>query len=128
MSSQRDLAVFYRSLAEMLRAGVIVSGALDSCAHILPEAGAAAPVVEQGRPMSEAFAQFPRTFPTDHVKLIQIAERSGSLDATVNDLADYAAELIAARRTVVSGLTLPAMIVHVAAFITPVPALVLGRM
>ena len=42
------------------------------------------------------------------------------------DLADHAAELIAARRTIVSGLTLPVFVVHIAALIAPVPALVLG--
>jgi type II secretory pathway component PulF len=127
MPADRDLAVFYRSFAEMLRAGVVVSGALESCAHILPEAGAAAQLVERGQPVSVAFAHFPKTFPADHVRLIHIAEQSGRLDTTVNDLADYAAEMIAARRTLVSGLALPALIIHIAAFITPVPALVLGH-
>jgi type IV pilus assembly protein PilC len=127
MSADRDLAVFYRTLAEMLRAGVVASVALDSCAHTLPEAGLAARIVERGQPLSAAFTHFPQIFPADHVRLLQISERTGSVDATLSDLADYAAEMIAARRTLVSGLTLPAFVVHIAAFIAPIPGLVLGQ-
>ncbi|MBI5766863.1 MAG: type II secretion system F family protein [Verrucomicrobia bacterium] len=127
MPADRDLAVFYRSLAEMLRAGVVVGGALESCASSLPEAGAAARIVAQGQPLSAAFARFPRVFPSDHVQLLQIAEHSGSLEATLHDLADYATEMDSAQRTVKSGLTLPAFIVHLGAFLAPVSGLVLGH-
>jgi type II secretory pathway component PulF len=126
MRADRDLAVFYRTLAEMMRAGVLGSAALEASAHTLPEAAAAARIVARGQPMSEAFAKFPRVFPADQVRLLQIAEQTGSVDATLADLADYAAEMITARRTVVSGLMLPAFIVHVAAFIVPLPGLILG--
>jgi type IV pilus assembly protein PilC len=127
MPADRDLAVFYRSLAEMVRAGVIGSAALEACAHFLPDAGQAARFVEQGRPLSEALSRFPRIFPAHHVRLLQVAERTGSVDATLSDLADYAAEMTAARRTVVSGLTLPAFVLHLAAIITPLPGLILGH-
>jgi type II secretory pathway component PulF len=127
MPADRDLAVFYRSLAEMLRAGLVTSGALEACAHVLPEATPAARIVEQGRPLSAALARFPRTFPPDHLKLLQTAEQCGSVDATLGDLADYADEMIAARRTFMSGLALPAFVLHVAVFLGPLPALVLGR-
>ena len=83
MAADRDLAVFYRSLAEMLRAGVIASEALGTCVHVLPEAEAAARIVAQGRPLSVAFARFPRVFPADQVRLLQIAEHTGSVDATL---------------------------------------------
>ena len=128
MPADRDLAVFYRTLAEMLRAGVLTSGSLHACAHVLPEAGPAARLVEQGRPLSAALAHFPRVFPADHIRLLQIAEQSGSVDATLGDLADYAAEMIAARRTVMSGLALPAFVLHLAFFLAPVPGLVLGQL
>jgi type IV pilus assembly protein PilC len=126
MAAQGDLVVFYRTLAEMLRAGMVASVALDSCAHVVPVAGDAARVVEQGQPLSEAFARFPRIFPADQVRLLQVAERSGSVDATLSDLADYAGEMIRARRTIVSGLMLPAVVIHVAALVLPLPGLILG--
>jgi general secretion pathway protein F len=94
----------------------------------LPEAATAARIVEQGRPLSAALAQFPRVFPVDHNRLLQIAEQSGSVDATLGDLADYAAEMIAARRTVLSGLALPALVLHLSFFLAPVPGLVLGHL
>ena len=128
MPADRDLAVFYRTLAEMLRAGILTSGSLHACAHVLPEAGPAARFVEQGRPLSAALAHFPRVFPADHIRLLQIAEQSGSVDATLGDLADYAAEMIGARRTVMSGLALPAFVLHFAIFLAPVPGLVLGQL
>jgi type II secretory pathway component PulF len=60
MAADRDLAVFYRTLAEMLRAGVITSVSLDACAHVLPEAGPAGRIVERGRPLSAALARDPK--------------------------------------------------------------------
>ena len=126
MAADRDLVVFYRSLAEMLRAGVVASEAVGSCAHVLPEADRAARFVAQGQPLSAAFARFPKIFPADQIRLLQVAESAGSIDVTLADLSDYAAEIIRARRTVVSGLTLPAAVLHIAAFVIPLPTLIVG--
>ena len=126
MATGRDLAAFYRALAELLRAGILVDAAVGSGAHLLPEAHAAAGFIAAGEPMSDAFARFPRVFPADHVRLIRLAERSGSVDTMLGDLADYAAEMLRARGALLSGLALPAAIVHVGALVLPLPGLVLG--
>lgn len=126
MTASGDLVVFYRSLAEMLRAGMVTRAALDGCSPSLPAAADAARLVAQGRPLSEAFAHFPRIFPAAHVRLLRVAEQSGSVDCMLADLADHAEELVNARRTIVSGLLLPAVVLHAAALVLPLPKLILG--
>ena len=65
-------------------------------------------------------------FPPEHVRLIAIAERSGHLDTMLFDLAEFTEELVALRRTMLSGLALPAVYLVTTAFIAPLPALLAG--
>ncbi len=126
MVNTRDLAVFYRTLGQLLGAGVIGSEALRGCAGCLPEAGEAADRVAGGETLSSALARFPRVFPREHLHLIRLGEASGFLDVVLEKLADYAEEAKHAARTLRGGLALPATMLGIAAFVLPIPALVLG--
>ncbi|OHE87911.1 MAG: hypothetical protein A3G75_10985 [Verrucomicrobia bacterium RIFCSPLOWO2_12_FULL_64_8] len=126
MAAPRDLAVFYRTLAQLLGSGVIASEALRGCAGAVPEAAEAANRVAGGEPLSAALARHREIFPDEHVRLLEIGERSGFLDTVLAELGDYSEQTARARRTLISGLTFPVFIVHVAAFLTPLPLLILG--
>lgn len=122
----RDLTFFYRTLAQMLGAGVIASEALRGCAAALPEAGEAAEHVAAGEPISSALARFPKVIPAEHLHLMAIGERSGFLDVVLKELADYTEQVQQSRLRLRSGLMLPAMMLHIAAFVLPLPTLILG--
>lgn len=46
-------------------------------------------MVEQGTPLSQGLEQFPRVFPSYIRNIVQVAERSGSLDENFIELRDY---------------------------------------
>jgi len=126
MAAARDLAVFYRSLVQLLGAGVIGSEALRGCAAILPEANRAAARVERGEPLSAALAGFPDVFNREHLYLISLGEQCGCLEVVLSELADYAEQTEQARLSVRNGLALPAMMLLIAAFVLPLPTLIIG--
>jgi len=115
----RDLALFYRSLGQLLQAGVPVTRALTSCGH--PELAAH---IECGNTFTQAL-QHSATFPPADLRLLAIAEKSGRLDIILTELAERTDQQIVLRRTVLSGLLLPGIILIVAAFIVPLPKLLI---
>ena len=48
-----------------------------------------AEIVEQGTPVSQGMAEFPRVFPTYVRNIVQVAERSGSLSENLIQLREY---------------------------------------
>ena len=113
----RDRAVFYRSLSQLLGAGVPVTRALATHDH-----PSLAGLIERGATFTEAL-ESTGSFPTADLRLLAIAEKSGRLDFTLAELADFTEQLIAMRRTILSGLAFPALILTVAAFVVPLPKL-----
>ena len=65
------------------REGEDVSGAQTIVRQRLSE------VVEQGTPLSQGLEEFPRVFPGYIRNIVQVAERSGSLDENFIELRDY---------------------------------------
>ena len=72
-------------IVEALRAreGEDASGAQTTVRQRLSE------MVEQGTPLSQGLEQFPRVFPGYIRNIVQVAERSGSLDENFIELRDY---------------------------------------
>jgi general secretion pathway protein F len=126
VAAARDLAVFYRSLVQLLGTGVIGSEALRGCAAILPEAATAADRLERGEPLSSALAGFPDIFSREHLYLISLGEQCGCLEVVLSELADYTEQAEKARLSVRNGLAMPAMMLLIAAFVLPLPTLILG--
>ena len=129
---QKNLSLLYRSIAEMLRAGVPVTRALDTAASTMSNptlkrvVGQMRARIESGASLEDSMAGFSKIFPPLHVKLIGIAERSGRVDPVLRELADHTDQLILMRRTIISGLILPVIYIHAAAFILPFPKFFLG--
>ena len=128
-----DIALFYRSLGELLRAGVAITRALDTAARTT-----ANPIlrrcltkmrsqIESGTTLAEAMENQPHIFPPLHTELINIAERSGRIDPVLRELADFTERLIQMRRTILTGLALPIFYIHAVVFIPRLPDLVLGN-
>ncbi|MBI5691410.1 MAG: type II secretion system F family protein [Verrucomicrobia bacterium] len=129
--SLRHRAAFYRSLSQLLSAGAPVAPALEFGLGHLParqrSAGGAILRASLGR--GEALSRGLRDsgmFPPAHVELLALAEKSGHGDRLLGELADFTDEIIEMRRDTLGGLALPAAYFLAAAFIAPVPALVLG--
>ncbi len=93
--SKKDLAIFSRQLAVMLQSRVPVIQSLESLSAqtkksnfkkiILDVAG----FVEEGIPLSEAFARYPKVFDNFYASLVKSGEISGKISETLYYISDH---------------------------------------
>lgn len=118
---RQDLMNFSRQLAAFLRAGIPILDALTTLTESVGNAFFAAVLVDiadalrSGAPLSDAMAAHATSFPNYYVGILRSAELTGNLDAVLDQLANYIERDLAARRTVKSALTYPAVICVMAA-------------
>ena len=90
-----ELANMIFQIGIQLRSGVPILDALqthdgeDSKSRSAPVRQRLAEIVEQGTPVSQGMAEFPRVFPTYVRNIVQVAERSGSLSENLIQLREY---------------------------------------
>ena len=125
------LALAYHNLSIMLDAGVPVLRALDTVASGAdPRLRAAflrlADTVSKGNPLAETMAQSPKIFNPLDVMLVQAAEQSGNLPQALDLLSKWHEFSRRITRKMLSAMTLPLMLIHVTAFVAPLPAFALG--
>ncbi len=118
----KDLALFYRTLAELLDAGVPVTGALTHAGSVLPGAGGLDALIERGATLTQALDSAPAVFPPPHRRLIAAGEASGRIEPVLRRLASFCEQTAAMRRRLLGGLLMPAAVFHFVAMIAPVPA------
>ncbi len=93
--SKKDLAVFSRQLAVMLESRVPVIQSLSSLSIQTNKTDfkktilEIAKLVEEGVPLSGAFARFPQTFDNFYVNLVKSGEISGKISETLYYISDH---------------------------------------
>ncbi|EGZ43932.1 type II secretion system F family protein [Neisseria wadsworthii] len=118
--TQADITVFTRQLATMMKAGLPVMQAFEIVArgHSNPSMTQLLMQVrgdvEQGSPMSKAFAKHPKYFDRFYCNLIAAGETGGVLEGLLDKLALYKEKTQAIKKKVKSALTYPIAIVVVA--------------
>jgi len=91
----QDLANFARGIATMLDAGVPLLSALRSVARQATNLNLATTIeeiaakIERGYSLSQALADYPRTFNRVFLGMVQSGEAGGNLDWTLGRLTDY---------------------------------------
>ncbi len=94
-ASKKDLTIFSRQLAVMLDSRVPVIQSLTSLAaqiskeELREEILKISQMVEEGNPLSEAFAAYPDTFSVFYVNLIKSGEASGKISEALYYLSDH---------------------------------------
>ncbi len=117
---QKDIAVFTRQLATMMRAGVPLLQAFDIVAR-----GATNPRltrllndirqdVETGTSLSSAFRKHPMYFDALYCNLVEAGEAGGILEALLDRLAVYQEKTVAIKNKIKSALTYPIAVMVVA--------------
>ncbi|MDM4767694.1 type II secretion system F family protein [Pelomonas sp. SE-A7] len=118
--SQKDIAVFTRQLATMMRAGVPLLQAFDIVAR-----GSTNPRltrllndirqdVETGTSLSAAFRKHPMYFDALYCNLVEAGESGGILEALLDRLAIYQEKTVALKNKIKSALTYPIAVMVVA--------------
>src|SRR3954463_909931 len=117
---QKDIAIFTRQLATMMKAGVPLLQAFDIVAR-----GAANPRltklltdirsdVETGTSLSSAFRKHPLYFDSLYCNLVEAGEAGGILEALLERLAIYQEKTMAIKNKIKSALIYPVAVITVA--------------
>lgn len=124
--TERDVALFTRQLATMMKAGVPLLQAFDISAKghsnaaftkILLDVRAE---VETGSNLADAFRKYPVYFDSLFCNLIAAGETGGVLDSLLDKLATYKEKIIAIKGKIKSAMIYPSAIIVTAFVITAV--------
>ena len=122
----KDIALFTRQLATMMRSGVPLLQSFDiaikgcgnpSLARLLNDVRAN---VETGSSLSQAFRRHPDHFDALFCNLVAAGEQAGILDSLLDRLATYKEKILAIKSKIKSALFYPISVVVVAALVVSV--------
>ncbi len=120
----RELTLFTRHLAVLLRAGVPLNQSLETlrkqCEHpkMAEVVWTLHELIEQGNSLSEAVGRFPRVFSALFKPVIMIGENSGSLVSNLHQLADWAEREERLRNKVIEAIRYPALVLLLGSLLT----------
>jgi type IV pilus assembly protein PilC len=123
---EKDIALFTRQLATMMKSGVPLLQAFDigikgsanpALARLLSEVRND---VETGSSLSQAFAKHPVHFDKLFCNLVAAGEQAGILDSLLDRIATYKEKILAIKGKIKSALFYPAAVVVVAALVISV--------
>jgi type IV pilus assembly protein PilC len=122
----KDIALFTRQLATMMKSGVPLLQAFDIVGrgHSNPTVGKLLldikADVETGSSLSQAFRKFPLQFDALYCNLVSAGEQAGILDTLLDRLATYKEKILAIKGKIKSALFYPIAVLVVAFMITAV--------
>lgn len=125
-------SVFYGQLATLLRAAIPVSRILSQLVASPPEASLGKVArqlrdhLDHGGTWTEAFRSVPGWAPAFDLALIEAGERSGRLDDAFDTLARHHRIRAENIQKVLQSSAYPLLVLHIAVFVVPLPALVSG--
>ena len=124
--SAKDLTIFTRQLAVMMKAGVPLLQAFDIVGrgHSNPSVGKLLldikTDVETGSSLAQAFRKYPNYFDALFCNLVAAGEQAGILDTLLDRLATYQEKILAIKGKIKSALFYPISIIVVAMVVTAV--------
>src|SRR5215831_674438 len=124
--SEKDITIFTRQLAVMMKAGVPLLQAFDIVGrgHGNPSVGKLLldikTDVETGSSLSQAFRKYPIYFDALFCNLVGAGEQAGILDSLLERLATYKEKILAIKGKIKSALFYPIAVIVVALVVTAV--------
>lgn len=124
--SEKDIALFTRQLATMMKSGVPLLQTFDIVGrgHENPAVGKLLldikTDVETGSSLSQAFRKFPLYFDALYCNLVAAGEQAGILETLLDRLATYKEKMLAIKSKIKSAMFYPTAVIIVAFIITAV--------
>ncbi len=124
--SEKDIALFTRQLATMMKSGVPLLQAFDIAMKGSANAALSRMLndirtdVETGSNLSQAFAKHPAHFDRLFCNLVAAGEQAGILDGLLDRIATYKEKILAIKSKIKSALFYPVAVIVVAFIITAV--------
>ena len=133
MSSKTRLAQAYYDLSVMIDAGVpilrsldiVIEGRQGYLKRVLTQIRAS---ISKGSDLAAALAEHRNVFPVLDRMLIEAAETSGAMGASFKMLSEWHEFVHRITRRLIIGLIYPFLILHIAAFVFPLPSFILDGM
>ncbi len=122
--TEKDIALFTRQLATMMKAGVPLLQAFDITArsHANPSVqkllGEIKADIETGSGLSQSFRKHPKYFDGLFCNLVAAGEQAGIMDTVLDRLAMYKEKMLAIKGKIKSALMYPMIVIVVAFVIT----------
>lgn len=122
--NEKDIALFTRQLATMVKAGVPLLQSFDITArsHANPALqrllANIKTDVESGTSLSQAFRKHPQYFDNLYCNLVDAGEQAGILESVLERIAAYKEKILAIKGKIKSALMYPAIVIVVAGIIT----------
>jgi type IV pilus assembly protein PilC len=125
------LAIAYNNLSTMLAAGVPVQRSLNTLIPGLKRRLqkaflALADGVAKGNMLSETMVLHPKVFKPVDIMIVEVGEKSGNLPELIGLLSKWHEMSSRMLKRMISGLLLPVLVLTIAAFVYPLPSLILG--
>ncbi len=124
--SAKDIAVFSRQLATMLKSGVplvtsmqIISGGLKN-PRMRTMVDKIRAEVESGSTLHEAFAEFPVQFDELYINLVKAGESAGVLDTILDNIATHKERIESIKGKIRKALYYPAAVIAVAIIVSSI--------
>jgi len=124
--TEKDVALFTRQLATMVRAGVPLLQSLDIVGrgHTNPAMQqlliSIKADIEKGASLTEAFSKHPKHFDTLYCNLVGAGEAAGILEGVLDRLAMYKEKILAIKGKIKSALFYPIAVISVGFIVTAV--------
>ncbi len=124
--TEKEISLFTRQLATMMKAGVPLLQAFDIVGRGHANAAVAKLLldikadVETGSSLSQAFRKYPLYFDALYCNLVAAGEQAGILDTLLDRLATYKEKILAIKSKIKSALFYPIAVIVVAFIITAV--------
>jgi type IV pilus assembly protein PilC len=124
--TEKDIALFTRQLATMMKAGVPLLQSFDIVSKGASNPGVAKLLtdiktdVETGSALAAAFRKFPLHFDALFCNLVQAGEQAGILETLLDRLANYKEKILAIKSKIKAALFYPIAIIAVAFIITAI--------
>jgi type IV pilus assembly protein PilC len=124
--TEKDIALFTRQLATMMKAGVPLLQSFEIVTKGASNPGVAKLLneikleVETGSPLATAFRKYPLHFDALYCNLVQAGEQAGILESLLDRLATYKEKILAIKSKIKAALFYPIAIIAVAFIIVAV--------
>ena len=122
--SSKDLSIFSKQLALLVRAGISIEEALSIMAedsnvkaHMQKILDAILTDIRSGIPLSQAIASHPQSFGTFYQGIVAAAEQAGQMGQVLTQLALFLEKREALKQKALSAMVYPAMLVSVSVMV-----------
>jgi len=121
-----DLADFFREFATLITANIPIIQALTMMARDCEKKPLAAVItalknsIEQGQTLSASLKKYPQVFNEVNCALVNVGERTGTLEVMLKYLADHLEQNASQRQRIIKALFYPALVAFIALIVTSV--------